>query len=337
MASVDPDAKRAFANLDWDHYMRSRPPYPPSLTDIIYKYRQKHPNARWERLVDIGCGVGIASINFVADFQIVHLSDPSPDNQARARKFLTNWTESHELKTKLEFSQSVGEEAYKHTGENAVDLVICGTAAHYMDPDGLVQSVAKMLRPGGTLAIYNYWMPIFPDQSDRFNAIFVATTSKCMNESFTTSDEATRSMIRRVVARSTAGLGGLDFVPLPAEDFDDPQRVRINSANGEMLYNGRFQDILGGNIDPDPSRVSSNDQISTYYTGTDKEAEGWSFDVDKAWIHGFIDTLRVALEPLPTGSEDQVFQELDEIFDRECSSGTTRSVWPVHILLGTRK
>lgn len=60
----------------------------------------------------------------------------------------------HSLNTKLEFTHSTAEEVYTLMRE--ADLVVCAELTHLADPDGLVVSAAKMLRPGGTLAINSY-------------------------------------------------------------------------------------------------------------------------------------------------------------------------------------
>ncbi|KAK3319177.1 hypothetical protein B0H66DRAFT_623615 [Apodospora peruviana] len=54
----------------------------------------------------------------------------------------------------------------KHEGHGA-DIVICATAAHFIGPDGMAKSMTTMLKPGGTMAVFSYWMPSFPCLSTR--------------------------------------------------------------------------------------------------------------------------------------------------------------------------
>lgn len=339
MASIDPTTKTTYATTDWDQYQRGRPPYPPSLTEIIYNYRRQHPVAGWERLVDIGAGSGVASTNFIADFKVVHNSDPSPWNEEQARTFLTGWAGRHGLSTVFEYSQSTGEDAYKHTGEKQADLVICATAAHFMDPDGLVASISKILRPGGTLAVFSYWMPTFPDQSQRFHDIFAETWEKMVLIPLQQSgDDQSRATLARVIERRTAGNGVLDCLPLPEEFYKDPLRVYINSGPGEAPYNPLFIKFATPNRQPGGiTRVSQRDRILTYFTGTDPEADGWSFEADKKWLPVFVNTIRPANKNLSEEESRDAYAEWDSIFDKECPTGKLRVRWPAYVVLATRK
>ncbi|KAK4235621.1 S-adenosyl-L-methionine-dependent methyltransferase [Achaetomium macrosporum] len=338
MASVDPKTKTTYATTDWAHYQEGRPRYPRSLNKIIYSYRQHHPNARWERLVDIGAGSGVAATSFMADFEVVQVSDPSPANLDQARVFLPDWAQRHGLATRLEYSQSTGEEAYRHVGEGQADLVICATAAHFMDPDGLVASIAKMLRPGGTLAVFSYWMPTFPGGSQRFRDAFARAVDALILKPLSSAGDSSRARLAQAIARRMAGNGTLDSLPLPEELYDDPVRVYINhDDSGGTAYRTLFLKYAPADLQPTRiSRVSPRDRIVSYCTGVDTEAEGWAFDVDKKWLQGFFDTIR----PPNQASDDQSSEaqtEWEHVFDSECPSGTVRVVWPAYVVLATRK
>ena len=274
----------------------------------------------------------------MSDFKIVHNSDPSPGNEAQARSFLSDWAQRHGLDTALEYTQSTGEEAYTKTGEKQADMVICATAAHFMDPDGLVASCAKMLRPGGTLAVFSYWMPTFPDRSRRFHDIFANTFDMIVLKPLQQSgDDSSRARLAKVVERRIAGNGGLDSLPLPEQFYDDPLRVYINSGTGEKPYNDLFLKLAPANSQPGGiARVSSRDRIVRYHTGTDAEAEGWAFQADKKWLSIFFDTIR------PKNSEEseeasKAYAEWEQVFEEECPTGTVRVLWPAYIALATRK
>ncbi|KAL7623786.1 hypothetical protein AAE478_005339 [Parahypoxylon ruwenzoriense] len=333
MASFDPKTKSTYATTNWAQYHQGRPEYPRSLTEIIYNYRRRHLNAGWDRLVDIGSGSGIASTNFIPDFKAVHLSDPSPANEDQARAFLTEWANHHGVNIALEFSQSTGEETYTKAGEGNADLVISATAAHFMDPDGLATSIAKILRPGGTLAVFSYWLPTFPGRSQHFHDVFgKAYDDIVLRALLAAADEQGRKKLGKVIERRMAGKGALDSVPIPEDLFEDPLRVYINS-NGEVPYNKFFQQFEPADI----SRVSSRDQIVNYRTGTDVEAEGWSFDADKKWIVSFFNTIRPTNSQLSEEEAAKAFAEWNKVFDEECPSGTVRVHWSAYLVLATRK
>ena len=337
MGSAGPQPKTTYATTDWAEYQKGRPSYPPSLTDLIYNYRRQHSKAGWERLVDVGAGSGIASTNFMPDFKVVHISDPSPSNEEQARPFLSSWVERHGLDTTLEYSQSTGEEAYMKAGEKQADLVICATAAHFMDPDGLTASIAKMLRPGGTLAVFSYWMPTFPHQSQRFHDAFAWTLDNLVLKPALAGPESGRAMLTKVLERRMTGKGGLDSLPLSEDLYHDSLRVYINSDTDELPYRELSRQFspanqkLGG-----ISRVNPRDQIVHYQSGIHPEAEGWSFDADKKQLSSFLDSVRPLNNKLAEERSRAVYAEWERVFDDECPTGTVRIHWPVYVALATR-
>lgn len=337
MVSSEPNTKTTYSTTDWAEYQKGRPSYPPSLTQLIYNYRRRHSNARWERLVDVGAGSGIASTNFMPDFKIVHISDPSPSNEEQARPFLSSWVDRHGLNATLEHSQATGEEAHVKAGEKQADLVICATAAHFIDPDGLAASIAKMLRPGGTLAVFRYWMPTFPHQSHHFHDVFEKTLDSLVLKPVLSGNEHARAMLTKVIERRMSGKGSLDCLPLPKDWYHDSLRVYINSPTDEVPYRE-----LSRQFSPDNqklggiSRVDPRDQIIEYQSGMNSEAEGWSFDADKKWLSNFLDSVRPLNNTLAEDQLRGVYAEWERAFDDECPSGTVRISWPVYVALATR-
>ena len=122
------------------------------------------------------------------------------------------------------------------TGEKQADLVICVTAAHFMDPDVLAASIAKTLRPGGTLAVSSYWMPTFPDQSHHFHDVFATTLESLVLKLVLSGNGSGRAMLARVLERRMTGKGALNPLPLPEDLYDDTLRVYINSGTDEIPY-----------------------------------------------------------------------------------------------------
>ncbi|GLA41987.1 hypothetical protein AnigIFM63309_010313 [Aspergillus niger] len=341
MTSIDPNTNTAYATMDWEYYHQGRPPYPPSLTSLIYTYRRLHPHTRWERLVDIGAGSGIATTNFMADFQIIHISDPSPSNESQARVFLPKWAAKHGLQPTFEYAQGVGEEAYLHTGESQMDMVICATAAHFMDPDGLVTSVGKMLRPGGTMAIFSYWLPTFPKQSENFHKVFSAVFEKVLMQQLQEDAPLTTQgeLMYNLARRQGAGEGVLDSLPVPEELFEDPVRVYINSAkDGRLAYQEYFAKHYPAGFRPEEyNRVGDRDKKVRYYTGIDDEAEGWEFEVDKEWLITYLNTVLPPQQKLEGETAKVLLADWDRVFEEECPSGRLLVQWTANLVLGTRK
>ncbi|GLB05003.1 hypothetical protein AtubIFM57258_011032 [Aspergillus tubingensis] len=339
MTTVDPITKTTFATMDWEDYHQGRPQYPQSLTSLIYDYRRLHPGG-WERLVDIGAGSGIATTNFMTDFQIIHVSDPSPGNQSQAKIFLPNWAEQHGLHPTFEYSQAVGEEAYHQVGERQADMAICATAAHFMDPNKLVTSIGKMLRPGGTMAIFSYWLPTFPKQSPRFHDVFASIFAKVLLQPLQQDAESNQAaMLYGLMQRLGSGEGQVDSVPAPEELFDDPVRVYINPTDdGKMPYYAQFVKYFPAGLQPEKyNAVAGRDKQVRYYTGSDDEAEGWEFDADKQWLLKFLNTCLPPQHTLAPDTAHVLLADWDRVFEKECPSGQLRVRWAANLLLGTRK
>ncbi|KAF1952596.1 S-adenosyl-L-methionine-dependent methyltransferase [Byssothecium circinans] len=342
MASLDPKTKSTYATTDWEHYRQGRPPYPQSLTRIIYGYRSRHPSAQWTRLVDIGAGSGVASTNFMPDFKVLHISDPSAANLDQARTFLPNWAQTHGHNPTLEYSVASGEEAHVGVGEGNADLVICATAAHFIDPDGLAESIARMLRPGGTMAVFSYWMPTFPGRSKEFHDVFERVWDELVVKSLLSGekgkDDPSQTRLAKVVQRRMSGKGVLDSVPIPQELFTDAQRVYINAKSGEIAYRAIFEKFLPAGGEPwGIAKVDSGEKIVHYATGTDEEAEGWLFEVDRKWLSNFVNTIRPANSNMTEEEAREAYAEWNKVFDEECGDGVLRVLWPAYLVLATRK
>jgi SAM-dependent methyltransferase len=341
MAAVDPTTKTTYATTDWSHYQRGRPPYPPSLTSLILSYHSQSPNPQYTRLVDIGAGSGIASTPFIPSFSTIHISDPSPSNLSQARSFLTSYATEHNLSPALEFSQSTGEEAHLHTGPGQADLVICATAAHFIDPDGLAKSIATMLKPGGTMAVFSYWMPSFPGQSPRFAEAFADVFDKlvlAVLQAREPEKELSETRLAKVVERRMTGEGVLDSLPAPGEWFEGVKRVYVNAVRGEVPLRGLFQkfaregETVGG-----VSRVKEGEEVVRFESGRDEAAEGWEFEADKKWLGNFFDTIRPEGDSELRGEAKRAFEEWERLFEEECPEGKTRVRWPAYVVLARRK
>ncbi|KAL4898267.1 S-adenosyl-L-methionine-dependent methyltransferase [Aspergillus ambiguus] len=338
MATANSKTGTTYATTDWNKYQQGRPRYPPSLTKIICGYHNRHPSAKWERLIDIGGGSGIAAADFMAKFKTIHNSDPSPWNEEQARAFLSNYAEEHGLNPQLEYSQCTGEETWKHTGDSSADLVIVATAAHFMDPDGLVECAAKILRPGGTLAVYSYWNPSFPGRSQRFHEIFGKTFDRLVLQELESDDNGNNARLAKVVERRMTGGGCLDSVPLPAEFYDDTKRVYINAEPGDIPYKYLYQRFAAPGKDVGGvSRVDERDEIVQYKTDRDVEADGWSFETKKDWFPVFFNTIRPANSKRTEDELAEAYKEWEQAFDEECPNGTVQVQWPCYLVLARRK
>ncbi|KAB8229008.1 class I SAM-dependent methyltransferase [Aspergillus alliaceus] len=128
---------------DFSKYAEHRPSHPTAVFDTILAYHQ----ATYELCVDLGSGHGAAARALARHFSLVLGVDPSDGmlKEARARTDFDN----------IQYCQSKAEDLSLIT-PRTVDLVISCQAAHWFDPDQLWKEMVRIVRPGGTVAFWNW-------------------------------------------------------------------------------------------------------------------------------------------------------------------------------------
>lgn len=122
-------------------YARHRPAYPPSLFEMLAEACPRRELA-W----DAGTGNGQAALGLAAHFSHVRATDPSADQLAHAP--------AHPR-----VSWRVGAEDGSGLERDSADLVTAAQAAHWFHADRFHAEAARVLRPGGLLAIWGYGLP----------------------------------------------------------------------------------------------------------------------------------------------------------------------------------
>lgn len=122
--------------IDAKNYDRARPPYPADLVERITGGRSGL------RVLDVGCGTGIAARQFQDAGCIVLGVDPDERMAAYAR----------ERGLDVEVSSF---EAWEASGRR-FDVVTAAQAWHWIDPAVGIRKAADVLCPGGRLAIFGH-------------------------------------------------------------------------------------------------------------------------------------------------------------------------------------
>ncbi len=134
-----------------------------------------------------------------------------------------------------------------------------------------------MLRPGGTLAVFSYWIPTLLDQSQRFRDAFAKTLDNLVLKPVLSGNPSGWAMLAKVLEHRMTGKGALDSLPLPEDLYDDTLRVYINSITNETPYRAFSRQFSTANQELSGiSRMNPRDQIVSYQSGMNPEAEGWS-------------------------------------------------------------
>lgn len=130
-----------------DHYDRYRPSPPEALAGLLGQFlRREHPKL----VVDLGCGSGLSTRYWSGRAHGVVGVDPTEAMLAQARS-----VEASGVEYRKGFSHATGLE------DACADMVTCSQSLHWMDPQPTFEEAARILRPGGVFAAYDYdWPPV---------------------------------------------------------------------------------------------------------------------------------------------------------------------------------
>jgi SAM-dependent methyltransferase len=137
---------------DPERYDRARPRYPDAMVERIVAA------SPGREVVDVGCGTGIAARQFRAAGCTVLGVEPDARMAGRAR--------SHGLAVEV----STFEE-WDPAGRT-FDAVLAGMAWHWVDPVAGAAKAARVLRPGGRIALFWYVFQAPPDLAEAFSAVY---------------------------------------------------------------------------------------------------------------------------------------------------------------------
>lgn len=133
-----------------DVYNAYRPQPPEVLVEILTR---RAGGQRPDLVVDIGCGTGHSTFLWLEHANRVIGVEPNDDMRrvARQRKAIVPHTEH------VSFRQT----SATATGlpDSCADIVTFSQSLHHMEPEATLAEVARILRPGGVLAVYDYQFP----------------------------------------------------------------------------------------------------------------------------------------------------------------------------------
>lgn len=164
----------AFAqdNFDASKYSQSRPTYPDSFFDKIVAFHQAGKDGQFNRVVDLGCGPGEASLPMLDKFDEVIATDVSGSMIKKAQANFDK--KSAELRAagkhvpkKVTVALSASEDLSKilpsPSQDGSVDLVTAAECVHWFDWDKWLTEMVRVIKKDGTLAFFSYVDPIFID------------------------------------------------------------------------------------------------------------------------------------------------------------------------------
>jgi len=146
-----------------DVYDAYRPAPPAAVLDIVSLLAQAE---RLRLVVDLGCGTGLSTRPWAerADEVVGVEANPAMIERARGATHAAN----------VRYVEAFASEA--GLPDDSADVVTCAQSFHWMEPGVLLAEVARILRPGGVFAAYDYDVPplVHPEVDDAFASNFAA-------------------------------------------------------------------------------------------------------------------------------------------------------------------
>ena len=160
-----------------ESYFRHRPTYPDELFKYLSSLLPSHKVA-W----DAGCGNGQASTALATLFEKVYATDNSEAQLSQAKPH-----------PRIEFACVASEQTTLTAG--SVELVIAAQAVHWFDVPRFFEEAKRVLRPGGVIAVWSYFLPTV---SKEINAFVTANFSRKIEPYWPKQVELVRSCYSRL-------------------------------------------------------------------------------------------------------------------------------------------
>jgi ubiquinone/menaquinone biosynthesis C-methylase UbiE len=153
-------------------YDRARPTPPPALLDVLTQLSHTpHPDL----VVDLGSGTGLSTAIWGERAGQVIGIEPNADMRAQALRKLQH----HPYAARITYREGVADQTGLPDG--CADIVTCAQSLHWMEPTPTLAEIARILRPGGLFAAYDYdWPPaldweverVYQQVDERFDELF---------------------------------------------------------------------------------------------------------------------------------------------------------------------
>ncbi|MGA3150728.1 MAG: class I SAM-dependent methyltransferase [Candidatus Saccharimonadales bacterium] len=140
------------------YYDRLRPGYPEQLFDILAAETHLHPSSR---LLEIGPGTGQATIPMAKRGYSLTAVEPGPQLADIARRNLAPFPNANVVVGKFEDVE---------LAEGSFDLIYGATSLHWVNQETLFKKMARLLKPGGHVAIIYNDLVELPEDKAYFDA-----------------------------------------------------------------------------------------------------------------------------------------------------------------------
>ncbi|GAP89892.1 putative DUF4243 and methyltransferase domain protein [Rosellinia necatrix] len=312
----------------WESYISSRPSPPETFFRIIQTYHHGHEYHRTSVAHDVGTGPGNIARRLLPYFDYVVGSDLNADALAVARQLT-----QAEHAERMAFIKSYAEELLgapvpeiARPGE--ADLVLVSECMPLLDAPKALAVFEKMLRPGGTLAIYFYGRPIFlGDNAAECNDLWARLADRsvqCFHPIKGTPSYP--SYYRSAIALHS----WLDNIELPKESWEHVERIKWNpdsplSFCGPAGYDFELE-VVDRTRDGESKRVFDHDF--------------WTREMSAEQVSGYLSSVLPGYRDRPNAAGplaevDLLLQRLQEVMGGE--SATRKVTFPVSLILAKKR
>ncbi|KAK6337298.1 hypothetical protein TWF730_002704 [Orbilia blumenaviensis] len=142
---------RSYTRAQGDTYAIGRPAYSPKLFKVIIDHHTS-TGGHLDTVVDVGCGAGQATLGLAPYFTNAIGIDQSKGMISTARASAAS--KSLNVRFEVSAAETLGSDLEPPIADGSVDLLTAATAAHWFDMARFWRSAARVLKPGGTAALW---------------------------------------------------------------------------------------------------------------------------------------------------------------------------------------
>lgn len=206
-----------------------------------------------------------------------------------------------------------------------MDLITAAECMPLMDTDAAVAGFAKLLRPGGALAMWFYGKPRFVE------AVFVDKCQPLLEKILTLSFKKVvyggGPEKRAAWQRAMRGMESwLDDVALPEEQWGDVKRTKWNTHARLPFFEKEACDFPVERV----SRVGKGEEVEEV-----KDDAFWERKWDFEGVNGFIQACFPGVMEMQ--AEDEEIQQLLSELREGMGGEVRRFTWPAVLVLATRR
>jgi trans-aconitate 3-methyltransferase len=134
-------------------YAENRRDYHSSVYQAIINHHTS-TGGQLDTLLDIGCGPGTATQTLASHFAHVIGLDPSEGMISTARSLGGVTSTSEPIRYEISTAEELGKNLSPPIQDSSIDLITAANAAHWFDMSGFWPSAARVLKPGGSVALW---------------------------------------------------------------------------------------------------------------------------------------------------------------------------------------